>query len=168
MSRDKEKLAQTLVNRLRNSGFTAFLAGGCVRDRILGVKAKDYDIATDASPESVARLFNDTVAVGAKFGVMLVLLDGEQFEVATFRADAGYLDGRHPSAVRFGTLEEDAKRRDFTIGGMYLDPETGQIIDLVGGTRDLRAGVIRAIGDPELRFGEDHLRMLRAIRFAAR
>ena len=168
MPLDKEKLALTLVNRLRSNGFTAFLAGGCVRDRILGVKAKDYDIATDASTESVARLFNDTVAIGAKFGVMLVLLDGEQFEVATFRADSSYLDGRHPSAVRFGTLEEDAKRRDFTIGGMYLDPETGNIIDLVGGVRDLRAGVIRAIGDPELRFGEDHLRMLRAIRFAAR
>ncbi len=168
MTQDKEKLALFIVNRLRTAGFAAYLAGGCVRDRILGLKAKDYDIATDARPESVARLFDNTVAVGARFGVMLVVLDGEQFEVATFRAEAGYADGRRPSAVRFGTLEEDVKRRDFTIGGMYLDPATGRIIDQVGGMRDLRAGVIRAIGDPELRFAEDHLRMLRAVRFAAR
>jgi poly(A) polymerase len=168
VEQDKEKLALSIVDRLRASGFAAYLAGGCVRDRILGLKAKDYDIATDARPESVARLFDNTVAVGAKFGVMLVMLGGEQFEVATFRAEAGYTDGRRPSAVRFGTLEEDVKRRDFTIGGMYLDPATGQIIDLVGGMRDLRAGVIRAIGDAEQRFAEDHLRMLRALRFAAR
>jgi poly(A) polymerase len=168
VGQDKEKLALSIVDRLRTSGFAAYLAGGCVRDRILGLKAKDYDIATDARPESVARLFENTIAVGAKFGVMLVVLGGEQFEVATFRAEAGYADGRRPSAVRFGTLEEDVKRRDFTIGGMYLDPATGQIIDLVGGMRDLRAGVIRAIGDAELRFAEDHLRMLRALRFAAR
>jgi poly(A) polymerase len=165
---DKEKIALSIVHRLRTAGFAAYLAGGCVRDRILGLKAKDYDIATDARPESVERLFDNTVPIGAKFGVMLVVLDGEQFEVATFRAEAGYVDGRRPSAVRFGTLEEDVKRRDFTIGGMYLDPATGQIIDLVGGMRDLRAGVIRAIGDAGLRFAEDHLRMLRAIRFAAR
>jgi poly(A) polymerase len=165
---DKERLALWIVDRLRRAGFAAYLAGGCVRDRILGLKAKDYDIATDARPQSVARLFDNTVAVGAKFGVMLVVLEGEQFEVATFRAEAGYADGRRPSEVRFGSLEEDVKRRDFTIGGMYLDPETGRIIDLVGGIRDLRAGVIRAIGDAELRFAEDHLRMLRAVRFAAR
>src|SRR5215469_1604911 len=165
---DKEKLALYIVDRLRAAGFAAYLAGGCVRDRILGLKAKDYDIATDARPESAARLFENTVAVGAKFGVMLVVIGGEQFEVATFRPEAGYADGRRPSAVRFGSLAEDVKRRDFTIGGMYLDPATGQIIDLVGGMRDLRAGVIRAIGDAELRFAEDHLRMLRALRFAAR
>jgi poly(A) polymerase len=168
VKQDKETLALSIVDRLRAAGFAAYLAGGCVRDRILGLKAKDYDIATDARPESIARLFDNTVAVGAKFGVMLVVLDGEQFEVATFRAEAGYADGRRPSAVRFGTLEEDVKRRDFTIGGMYLDPATGRIIDLVGGMRDLRAGVIRAIGDADLRFAEDHLRMLRAVRFAAR
>jgi poly(A) polymerase len=168
VAQDKEKLALFIVNRLRASGFAAYLAGGCVRDRILGLKAKDYDIATDARPASVAHLFDNTIAVGAKFGVMLVVLDGDQFEVATFRADADYADGRRPSAVRFGTLEEDVKRRDFTIGGMYLDPATGQIIDLVGGMRDLRAGVIRAIGDADQRFAEDHLRMLRAVRFAAR
>jgi tRNA nucleotidyltransferase (CCA-adding enzyme) len=165
---DKEKLALAIIDRLRAAGFAAYLAGGCVRDRILGLKAKDYDIATDARPQSVAGLFDNTLAVGAKFGVMLVMLAGEQFEVATFRAESGYTDGRRPSAVRFGTLEEDVKRRDFTIGGMYLDPQTGRIIDLVGGMRDLRAGVIRAIGDAELRFAEDHLRMLRAIRFGAR
>jgi tRNA nucleotidyltransferase (CCA-adding enzyme) len=168
VKQDKEKIALSIVHRLRTAGFAAYLAGGCVRDRILGLKAKDYDIATDARPESVERLFDNTVPIGAKFGVMLVVLDGEQFEVATFRAEAGYVDGRRPSAVRFGTLEEDVKRRDFTIGGMYLDPATGRIIDLVGGMRDLRAGVIRAIGDAGLRFAEDHLRMLRAIRFAAR
>ena len=168
MKNDKETLALYILDRLRVAGFKAYLAGGCVRDRILGLKAKDYDIATDARPDSVARLFDNTVAVGAKFGVMLVVIGGEQFEVATFRAEAGYADGRRPSAVRFGSLEEDVKRRDFTIGGMYLDPATGQIIDLVGGMRDLRAGVIRAIGDAELRFAEDHLRILRALRFAAR
>lgn len=168
MEQDKEKLAFSIVNRLRAAGFSAYLAGGCVRDRVLGLKAKDYDIATDARPQTVARLFDNTLAVGAKFGVMLVLLGGEQFEVATFRAEGGYADGRRPSTIRFGTLEEDVKRRDFTIGAMYLDPATGQVIDLVGGMRDLRAGVIRAIDDPELRFAEDHLRMLRAIRFAAR
>jgi poly(A) polymerase len=168
VQQDKEKGALYIVDRLRAAGFAAYLAGGCVRDRILGLRAKDYDIATDARPESVARLFENTAAVGAKFGVMLVLLDGAQFEVATFRAESGYADGRRPSAVRFGTLEEDVKRRDFTIGGMYLDAATGRIIDLVDGMRDLRAGVIRAIGDADQRFAEDHLRMLRAIRFAAR
>jgi poly(A) polymerase len=168
VEQDKEKLALSIVGRLRAAGFAAYLAGGCVRDRILGLKAKDYDIATDARPDSVARLFDNTAAVGAKFGVTLVMLGGEQFEVATFRAEANYTDGRRPSTVRFGTLEEDVKRRDFTIGGMYLDPANGQIIDLVGGRRDLRAGVIRAIGDAEQRFAEDHLRMLRALRFAAR
>jgi poly(A) polymerase len=168
VAEDKEKLALSIIGRLRAAGFLAYLAGGCVRDRILGLKAKDYDIATDARPESVAGLFDNTLGVGAKFGVTLVLLEGEQFEVATFRAEAGYTDGRRPSAVRFGSLEEDVKRRDFTIGGMYFDPESERVIDLVGGMRDLRAGVIRAIGDPDLRFAEDHLRMLRAVRFAAR
>jgi poly(A) polymerase len=168
VEQDKETKALFIVSRLRASGFAAYLAGGCVRDRILGLKAKDYDIATDARPETVARLFDHTLAVGAKFGVMLVVIDGDQFEVATFRAEAGYKDGRRPSAVRFGSLEEDVQRRDFTIGGMYFDPATNRVIDLVGGMRDLRAGVIRAIGDADQRFEEDHLRMLRAVRFAAR
>jgi tRNA nucleotidyltransferase/poly(A) polymerase len=139
-----------------------------VRDRILGLQAKDYDIATDARPEAVQRLFDNTLAVGARFGVILVVMNGDQFEVATFRADAPYLDGRRPSAVHFGTIEEDVRRRDFTIGGMYFDTEADRVIDLVGGMRDLRAGIIRAIGDANLRFEEDRLRMLRAVRFAAR
>jgi poly(A) polymerase len=168
VSNSKEKKALAVIGRLRQAGFAAYLAGGCVRDRVLGLKAKDYDIATNARPEAVQRLFDNTIAVGARFGVIMVVLDGDQFEVATFRADAGYADGRRPSAVHFGTIEEDVKRRDFTIGGMYYDPEAGRIIDLVGGIRDLRAGIIRAIGNVDLRFEEDHLRMLRAVRFAAR
>jgi poly(A) polymerase len=164
----REEKALFIVRRLREQGFIALFAGGCVRDRILGVEAKDYDIATDARPEVVQRLFDHTVAVGAKFGVIVVVLEGEPFEVTTFRADAPYVDGRRPSSVRFGTIEEDAIRRDFTIGGMYYDPLEDRVIDLVGGIRDLRAGVIRAIGNPYDRFEEDRLRILRAARFAAR
>ena len=164
----KEEKALAILRRLRDNGFIALFNGGCVRDRLLGIPVKDYDIATDARPEVVQRLFNNTVAVGAKFGVIMVILDGDPFEVATFRADAPYVDGRRPSSVSFGTLEEDAKRRDFTIGGMYYDPFEDRLIDTVGGLRDLRAGVIRAIGNPYDRFAEDHLRVLRAARFAAR
>lgn len=165
---EKENKALAIIERLRAAGFTAYLAGGCVRDRILGIEAKDYDIATDALPESVQGLFDHTIAVGARFGVIMVLIDGDQFEVATFRADAEYRDGRRPEAVRFGTIEDDVQRRDFTIGGMYFDPASGRVIDLVGGMRDLRAGLVRAIGDVYQRFEEDHLRMLRGVRFAAR
>jgi poly(A) polymerase len=165
---EKENKALTIVERLRAAGFTAYLAGGCVRDRVLGIAAKDYDIATDARPEAVQKLFDHTIAVGARFGVIIVMLDGDHFEVATFRADAEYRDGRHPSSVRFGTIEDDVRRRDFTIGGMYFDPVSGRVIDLVGGLRDLRAGIVRAIGNVYERFEEDHLRMLRALRFAAR
>jgi poly(A) polymerase len=165
---EKENKALAIIERLRAAGFKAYLAGGCVRDRVLGVTPKDYDIATDARPEVVRRLFDQTVAVGARFGVIMVVLGDDHFEVATFRADSGYQDGRHPDAVRFGTIEDDVRRRDFTIGGMYFDPASGRVIDLVGGLRDLRAGIIRAIGDVGQRFAEDHLRMLRAIRFAAR
>ncbi|MGH8013000.1 MAG: CCA tRNA nucleotidyltransferase [Candidatus Binataceae bacterium] len=168
MSGDKEARALAIIRKLNETGFVAYLAGGCVRDRILGVAAKDYDIATNARPEMVQRLFDNTVAVGARFGVIIVMVAGDRFEVATFRADAPYLDGRRPSAVRFGTIDEDVRRRDFTIGGMYFDPQSGRVIDLVGGVRDLRAGLIRAIGDASQRFEEDHLRMLRAVRFAAR
>ncbi len=165
----REKLALHIVRRLVDSGFRAVFAGGCVRDRILGVEPKDYDIATDARPEVVQKMFDRTVAVGAKFGVIGVVLDdGKPFEVATFRADAEYTDGRRPSSVRFGAIEEDAIRRDFTIGGMFYDPIADRLIDLVGGMRDLRAGIIRAIGNPYDRFEEDHLRILRAARFAAR
>ncbi len=165
---EKEIKALTIIDRLRAAGFVAYLAGGCVRDRLLGVAARDYDIATDARPEAVQKLFDHTLAVGARFGVIMVIVDGEPFEVATFRADAEYHDGRRPSAVRFGTIEDDVQRRDFTIGGMYFDPSTERIIDLVGGVRDLRAGIVRAIGNVYERFDEDHLRMLRALRFAAR
>jgi poly(A) polymerase len=168
MTSDKEAKALAIVRKLHEAGFEAYLAGGCVRDRVLGVPAKDYDIATNARPEAVQRLFDNTVAVGARFGVIVVILNGEHFQVATFRADAPYLDGRRPSAVHFGTIGEDVHRRDFTIGGMYFDPRRDRVIDLVGGMRDLRVGIIRAIGDPAQRFEEDHLRMLRAIRFAAR
>jgi len=167
-AREKERKALAIVNRLRENGFAAYFAGGCVRDRLLGLVPKDYDIATDARPEVVQSLFDETVAVGASFGVIMVVIGGDPFEVTTFRADAPYLDGRRPSAVRFGTIEEDAIRRDFTIGGMYYDPVAGRLIDLVGGMRDLRAGIVRAIGNPYDRFAEDHLRILRAVRFAAR
>ncbi|MGO9063052.1 MAG: CCA tRNA nucleotidyltransferase [Candidatus Binataceae bacterium] len=168
MNGAKPAKARAIIGRLRDQGFVAYLAGGCVRDRILGVKAKDFDIATDARPEVVQGLFANTIPIGAKFGVVVVVIEGDAFEVATFRADAPYLDGRRPSAVHFGTLEADAMRRDFTIGGMYYDPFADRVIDLVGGRRDLRAGIIRAIGNPRERFAEDRLRMLRAIRFAAR
>ncbi len=168
VSDGKELKAFDVIERLRQAGFKAYLAGGCVRDRILGVAAIDHDIATDARPEVVQKLFDNTVAVGARFGVIMVIHGDDYFEVATFRADAPYHDGRRPSAVHFGTIEEDARRRDFTIGGMYYDPATDRVIDLVGGRRDLRAGIIRAIGNPSERFEEDHLRILRAVRFAAR
>ena len=170
---DIESGARFIVRRLREAGFAAFFAGGCVRDKILGIAPKDYDIATDARPEVVQRIFDHTVAVGARFGSIAVILPiadekTAQYETTTFRADAEYLDGRRPSAVRFGTIEEDAKRRDFTIGGMFLDPENDRLIDLVGGMRDLRAGIVRAIGNPRERFAEDRLRILRGARFAAR
>jgi poly(A) polymerase len=164
----KEEKALAIIRCLHQAGFKAYLAGGCVRDRLLGVKPKDYDLVTDARPEVVQRMFERTIAVGARFGVIVVIVDGDNFEVATFRADAPYLDGRRPSAVSFGTIEEDAQRRDFTIGGMYFDLENDQVIDLVGGARDLRAGIIRAIGNVYERFEEDRLRILRAVRFAAR
>ncbi|HVN28768.1 MAG TPA: CCA tRNA nucleotidyltransferase [Candidatus Binataceae bacterium] len=164
----KEEKARAILQRLRERGFIALFNGGCVRDRLLGLPVKDYDIATDARPAVVQSLFDNTVAVGAQFGVIMVIIDGEPFEVATFRADAPYVDGRRPSAIRFGTIEEDAKRRDFTIGGMYYDPFEERLIDLVEGRRDLRAGIIRAIGNPFERFEEDHLRVMRAARFAAR
>ncbi|HTW88246.1 MAG TPA: CCA tRNA nucleotidyltransferase [Candidatus Binataceae bacterium] len=164
----KEEKALAIIHRLHQAGFKAYLAGGCVRDRLLGVEPKDYDLVTDARPEVVQQIFERTVAVGARFGVIVVIIEDDSFEVATFRADASYLDGRRPSAVRFGTIEEDALRRDFTIGGMYFDLESDKVIDLVGGRRDLRAGIIRAIGNVYDRFEEDRLRILRAIRFAAR
>jgi len=162
----KEK-ALFIIKRLRESGYEAYLAGGCVRDRLLGKSPQDYDISTAARPEAIAQLFPQIVPVGAHFGVTLVLLDGEPFEVATFRHDGPYLDGRRPSHVRFGDLKEDVLRRDFTVNGMMYDPLEDRIIDLVGGREDLKRRLIRAIGDPRSRFEEDRLRMVRAVRFAA-
>ena len=159
--------AISIVRRLRQEGYEAYFAGGAVRDMLLGKQPQDYDIATDARPETVRRIFPETVPVGAQFGVILVILQGEPFEVASFRHDGPYLDGRHPSEVRYGSLEEDVRRRDFTINGMVYDPLTDRIIDLVGGQSDLAQRRIRAIGDPIERFQEDRLRMVRAVRFAA-
>lgn len=162
-----ERRARQVVRRLREAGYIAYFAGGCVRDRLRGVEPADFDVATDARAEEVQQLFPRTVAVGAQFGVVLVLIEGQAIEVATFRTDVEYIDGRHPAEVRFSTPEEDARRRDFTINGMFLDPETGEIIDYVGGREDIERKIIRAVGDPLTRFQEDHLRMLRAVRFAA-
>ncbi|HEY3602335.1 MAG TPA: CCA tRNA nucleotidyltransferase [Chthoniobacterales bacterium] len=158
--------ARSLVDRLRAAGHLAYWAGGCVRDLVRGVTPKDIDIATDARPEQVQKIFRRTYAVGAHFGVIVVLENDFQFEVATFRSDGAYLDGRHPVAVNFSSPEEDARRRDFTINGMFYDPPNDAVIDFVGGRADLAARLVRAIGDPAQRFSEDRLRLLRAVRFA--
>src|SRR5437016_3049935 len=165
---EREAVATELVRRLRAAGHEAYLAGGCVRDRLLGREPLDYDIATSAPPETVQALFPRTVPVGAQFGVVLVVADGMPVEVATFRSDAAYVDGRRPSAVHFGSAREDALRRDFTVNALFLDPLTGEVVDFVAGQTDLRAGIIRAIGDAGARIAEDRLRMLRAVRLAAR
>ncbi|UCE62142.1 MAG: hypothetical protein JSU63_10615 [Phycisphaerales bacterium] len=157
-----------IIEKLHAAGHRALLAGGCVRDRQLGLEPKDYDIATDATPTQVAKIFPRARHVGATFGVMIVRKYGADIEVATFRSDGAYSDGRHPDEVIFGTEVEDAGRRDFTINGLFLDPAENRIIDHVGGQVDLKDGIIRTIGDPRQRFAEDHLRMLRAVRFAAR
>jgi poly(A) polymerase len=160
--------ALAVVRRLREAGHVAYFAGGCVRDQLLGLVPKDYDVATDAPPQRVRELFTKTDAVGAAFGVILVRQRKSQIEVATFRTDLEYRDGRRPEGVRFATAEQDARRRDFTINGLFYDPVDDRVIDYVGGQADLKAGVLRAIGNPDERFAEDHLRLLRAIRFAAR
>jgi poly(A) polymerase len=163
------ELANSICDALQNAGFQAFLVGGCVRDLLLGREPADYDVATSATPEQVLKLFPDGVTVGAQFGVILVPREGVRVEVATFRSDVGYTDGRHPDQVVFASSpEEDVKRRDFTINGLVMRHNTGEILDFVDGQTDLRAGIIRAIGEPEGRFAEDKLRMLRAVRFAAR
>jgi poly(A) polymerase len=161
-----EKVAREVAARLRESGHIAYFAGGCVRDMVRRLTPKDFDIATDATPETVQKLFPRTYAVGAHFGVIIVLENGFQFEVATFRSDEAYIDGRHPSAVHFSSPDEDAKRRDFTINGMFYDSVAHSVIDFVGGRADIDARLVRAIGDPAQRFAEDRLRMLRAVRFA--
>lgn len=160
--------AEEIVRRLRDAGHVAYLAGGCVRDMLMGLEPKDYDVATDAPPARVRKLFSNTQAVGAAFGVILVRLRGSQIEVATFRTEGRYLDGRRPESVAFTDAEHDARRRDFTINGLFMDPVEGKIIDYVGGQEDLAARRLRAIGEPDERFNEDHLRLLRAVRFAAR
>lgn len=159
--------AAAIVARLRHAGFETYLAGGCVRDRLLGRPAADYDIATAALPDQVAALFPRTVDVGAAFGVIRVLADGGDYEVATFRTEGPYLDGRHPSSVRYAGPREDALRRDFTINGLFYDPAADAVLDFVEGRADLAARLVRAIGDPAVRFEEDRLRMLRAVRLAA-
>src|SRR5436853_4539887 len=181
--------AISIARTLHDQGYQAYLVGGCVRDLLLGREPADYDIATDATPEQVMRIFPQTYAVGAQFGVVLVpmaedssvtsVVDqadvnhgrhrGKTVEVATFRSDIGYSDGRHPDQVHFSKdPREDVQRRDFTINGLLLDPLKNEVLDFVGGQQDLKAGIIRAIGDPALRFAEDKLRMLRAVRFASR
>jgi poly(A) polymerase len=161
-----ERTARAIAQRLREHGHIAYFAGGCVRDLLRGLPPKDFDIATDATPEVVQQIFPRTYAVGAHFGVVVVLENEINFEVATFRSDDAYIDGRRPTAVHFASPEEDAKRRDFTINGMFLDPAKDEVIDFVGGRADLERKVIRAIGDPGQRFAEDRLRLLRAVRFA--
>ncbi|HZA52881.1 MAG TPA: CCA tRNA nucleotidyltransferase, partial [Candidatus Udaeobacter sp.] len=156
-----------IVKRLREHGYESYFAGGCVRDMLLKKPPQDYDITTNAHPDEIAKIFPQTIPVGVQFGVMLVLVEGQPFEVATFRHDGPYLDGRRPSHVRYGSLREDIGRRDFTINGMVYDPLQDQVIDWVDGRKDLKDKRIRAIGKPRERFEEDRLRMVRAIRFAA-
>jgi putative nucleotidyltransferase with HDIG domain len=161
------EVATSIVKRLKEAGFVTLFAGGCVRDTLRGTPPKDIDIATGATPEDVQRLFDRTVPVGAQFGVVRVLESGFEYEVATFRADGIYLDGRRPTEVKFSTPEEDAKRRDFTVNGMFYDPLTGSVVDYVDGRADIERKLIRAIGNADDRFAEDRLRLMRAIRFSA-
>jgi tRNA nucleotidyltransferase/poly(A) polymerase len=160
-----------IAQKLRAAGFEALWAGGCVRDELLGLTPKDYDVATSAAPDQIRDLFGyrRTLPIGASFGVITVLGPREagQIEVATFRTDAAYSDGRHPDAVTFTTAEHDAERRDFTINGLFFDPIAEKVVDYVGGQQDLKAHIVRAIGDPRSRLSEDKLRLLRAVRFAA-
>lgn len=163
------KLASRIVAELRARGHIAYLVGGCVRDLLLGVEPKDFDVATSAWPEEVLSLYPHARQVGAHFGVVLVREGSAEVEVATFRSEGPYRDGRHPSTVRFETdPRQDVLRRDFTINALLMDPASGEVLDFVSGRADLEHGIIRAIGDPEQRFREDHLRLLRAVRFAAR
>jgi poly(A) polymerase len=159
--------ATAIVRRLQEAGFEAFWAGGCVRDALLGREPSDYDVATNATPDQIEATFPKTIPVGKQFGVILVVEGGHEFQVAAFRAESDYKDGRRPESVRFSHAREDAIRRDFTVNGLFFDPVANQLHDWVGGEADLRAKIIRTIGSPDERFGEDHLRLLRAIRFAA-
>jgi len=157
--------AVNIIRRLRAKGFQAVLAGGCVRDLLLRRTPKDYDVATDAAPRQVTKLFRRTRRVGAKFGVVIVLVHRRQVEVATFRTESAYSDGRHPDKVQFTEPRKDAARRDFTINGMFFDPLTKKVTDYVNGRDDLKKQIVRTIGNPQDRFSEDYLRMLRAVRF---
>jgi poly(A) polymerase len=165
--KQQEQSAIQIVKTLAQAGFIAYFAGGSVRDLVMKKKPKDYDIATTAAPDDIEKLFSKCVAVGKQFGVMVVILDDFHFEVATFRTEKGYLDARHPDQVAFTSPEEDAKRRDFTVNGLFYDPLSRKIIDFAEGREDIRKKRIRTIGDPETRFREDHLRLLRAIRFSS-
>jgi poly(A) polymerase len=159
--------ATEIVRRLQTAGFSAYFVGGCVRDSLLGREPQDYDIATSAVPDQIEYIFRRTIPVGRQFGVIIVLEGGQQFQVATFRAEADYQDGRHPEHVTFSDAKADASRRDFTVNGLFFDPVQNKLHDWVNGEADLRAKLLRTIGAPEERFAEDHLRLLRAVRFAA-
>ncbi len=159
--------AAGIVRRLQTAGFAAYWVGGCVRDYLLGREPQDYDVATSAVPDQIEALFARTIPVGRKFGVIIVLENGHEFQVATFRAEADYQDGRHPEQVTFSNAQADASRRDFTVNGLFYDPVRDELHDWVGGEADLRAKLLRTIGSPDERFAEDHLRLLRAVRFAA-
>ena len=163
---DIKTAAQAITSRLTEAGYTTYYAGGCVRDFLLGLEPNDYDIATSATPDQVQALFPKSDPIGAHFGVILVKESRHHFEIATFRHDGSYSDGRHPESVTYSTPEDDANRRDFTTNGLFQDPQTGKIIDFVGGQADINSGTIRAIGNPNERFQEDALRLIRAIRFA--
>lgn len=167
MRKSELEVARGIVSRIQRNGYEAFFVGGCVRDRLMGRACAEYDIASSAPPERIARIFPRVVPVGKRFGVMLVIEDGHAVHVATFRADLGYRDGRKPSGVRFSSAREDVRRRDFTINALLYDPISDRLLDYVGGEADIRAGTVRAIGDPAVRFDEDRLRLLRAVRFAS-
>lgn len=162
----ERKLAEKIVKKLRKGGYEAYFAGGCVRDIVMRRDPKDFDIATTANPNEIESLFEQTIDIGKKFGVITVRLEGINFEVATFRKERDYVDGRRPSHVTFCSPEEDAKRRDFTVNGLFYDPAKKRIIDFVGGKKDIKKKIIRTIGNPKKRFDEDKLRIIRAIRFA--
>ena len=164
----KPDWANDIIKELRNHGHEAYLVGGCVRDMVMGIEPADYDIATSAHPEQIIKIFPRTESIGAQFGVVLVIHHGHPFEVATFRSDEAYVDGRRPTGVVFTNAKQDVLRRDFTINGLLKDPITGDVIDYVNGQADIEAKIVRAIGDPHARFEEDKLRILRAIRFGAR
>ena len=166
-STQDKRAALAIVQQLEASGFEAYWVGGCVRDMLMGREPKDYDVATNATPDQILSIFPNALAIGKAFGVVQVIIDGEPHDVATFRRDASYEDGRHPTSVEFTDAEEDARRRDFTINGLFYEPVRQRVIDYVDGQKDIAARVIRTIGRPEQRFSEDSLRMLRAIRFAS-